>query len=78
MSTESKARSSSDEAILCERERSNQAVLRLLANWCEPEEEQEQREALDGLKRALDEDRLSSRKLFHPIDTIHSTRVIGP
>jgi hypothetical protein len=32
MSTESKARLSSDEAILKERERSNQAVLRLLAS----------------------------------------------
>jgi hypothetical protein len=64
MSAESKARSSNDEAILRERERSNQAVLRLLASWCEPGEEQEQRETLDELKRALDEGRLSGRKLF--------------
>ncbi len=64
MASESKARSSGDEAILRERERSNQAVLRLLANWCEPGEEQEQREALGDLKRTLDEDRLSGRKLF--------------
>lgn len=64
MSTESKARPSSDEAILLERERSNQAVFRLLANWCEPGEEHEQRETLEELKRALDEDRPSGRKLF--------------
>jgi hypothetical protein len=73
MSTESKARPSSDEAILEERERPNQAVLRLLANWSEPGEEQEQREALDELKRALDEDRPSGRKLFRPTETIRST-----
>ncbi len=64
MATESKARPSSDEAILEERERSDQAVLRLLASWCGPGEEQDQREALDELKRALDEDRPSGRKLF--------------
>jgi hypothetical protein len=64
MATESKARSSSDEAILRERERSNRALLRLLASWCEPGEEEEQRETLDELKRALDEDRPSDRKLF--------------
>jgi hypothetical protein len=66
MASESKARSSSDEAILRERERSNEAVLRLLASWCDPGEEQEQRETLEYLKRVLDEDRPSSRKLFHP------------
>lgn len=55
MATESKARSSSDEAILRERERSNQAVFRLLASWCEPgeeQEQQEQQETLDELKCA--------------------------
>jgi len=62
MASESKACTSSDEAILRERERSNQAVFRLLASWCEPSEEQEQQEILGDLKRALDEDRPSGRK----------------
>jgi hypothetical protein len=45
-------------------------VLRLLASWCDPGDEQEQRETLEYLKRVLDEDRPSSRKFFHPTDPI--------
>ncbi len=45
----------------------NEAAIRLLDSWGEPttpEDEAEQRETWDYLKRALDEDRLSYRKLF--------------
>lgn len=64
MSTGSRPLPASDEAILRERERADQAVLRMLASWCEPGEQAEQRDALDELKRALDEDRPVGRKLF--------------
>ncbi len=57
-------RSSPDEAISQERERSNQAVLRLIESWCRPEDESEQRETLADLKRALDGDRPADRKPF--------------
>ena len=45
----------------------NQAWIALLDSWAEgdhQESEQEQREALEWLMRALDEDRPSYRKLF--------------
>jgi hypothetical protein len=77
MATESKARSSSDEAILRERERSNQAVLRVLASRCESGEEKEQRETLDDLKRALDEDRPSGRS-FSRNDRWSESAVLEP
>jgi hypothetical protein len=41
----------------------NQAAIELLRSWRQGDE-QEQRETLAYLKRALDEDRLSDRKLF--------------
>lgn len=41
----------------------NQAVIDLLNAW-EREDAEEQRETLDFLKKALDEDRPSQRKLF--------------
>jgi hypothetical protein len=41
----------------------NQSVIDLLNSW-EQEDEEEQRETLAYLMQALDEDRLSSRKLF--------------
>lgn len=41
----------------------NQAVIALLNAW-EQEDAEEQRETLDLIMRALDEDRPSSRKLF--------------
>jgi len=41
----------------------NQALIALLNSW-EQEGETEQRETLQFLMHALDEDRLSSRKLF--------------
>ncbi len=43
--------------------RRNQAVIALLNAW-EHEDAQEQRETLEFLMRALDEDRPSNRKLF--------------
>src|SRR6478672_1413594 len=44
----------------------NQAAIQLLRSWREVDEEgaREQRETWEFLKRALDEDRLSDRKLF--------------
>jgi hypothetical protein len=41
----------------------NEAAIRLLESWCAGDE-REQRETWEYLKRALDEDRLSDRKLF--------------
>ena len=41
----------------------NQVVIALLYSW-EQEDAEEQRETLEFLRRALDEDRLSSRKHF--------------
>ena len=44
----------------------NQETIRLLESWrnASDEEAEEQRETWEFLKRALDEDRLSDRKLF--------------
>lgn len=43
----------------------NQAAIELLKSWLEnPENVQEQKETWEYLKKALDEDRLSDRKLF--------------
>ncbi len=42
----------------------NQAAIRLLDSWLAEEETQEQKETWELLKKALDEDRLSYRKLF--------------
>jgi hypothetical protein len=64
MAKRPRSRSSTDEAILQERERSDQAVLALIESWCRPECEQELRETLAELKRALDEDRPADRMLF--------------
>ena len=47
--------------------RRHEALVRLLHSWDEEDEEedeQERRETWEQLKRALDEDRLSERKLF--------------
>lgn len=38
----------------------------LIQSWIEEDDPREQRETLEGLVRALDEDRLSNRKLFPP------------
>ena len=42
------------------------AAIELLKSWCEADEEEdkEQEESLKLLKKALNEDRLSDRKLF--------------
>jgi hypothetical protein len=42
----------------------NQAAIRLLRSWREEGDEQEQKETWEFIRRALDEDRLSDRKLF--------------
>ena len=42
----------------------NQAAIALLRSWAEEGDEQEQRDTWEYLKEALDEDRLSDRKLF--------------
>lgn len=42
----------------------NQAAIQLLRRWATEGDEDEQRETFEYLKRALDEDRLSYRKLF--------------
>lgn len=44
----------------------NQALIELLNGWAEgePDEQEEQRETWELLKRALDEDRSSYRKIF--------------
>ena len=50
-----------------QRKRRHEALVRLLHSWDEEDEEedeQERRETWEQLKRALDEDRLSERKLF--------------
>ncbi len=64
MAKKPRPRSSTHEAILQERERSDQAVLRQIETWCRPEDESEPRETLAYLKRALDEGRPADRKLF--------------
>jgi hypothetical protein len=51
----------SDEAL---RRRRHEALVQLFRSWDEEVDEQEQRETWEELKRALDEDRLSDRKLF--------------
>lgn len=47
-------------------ENKTKALIRLLESWNveDEQEQQEQREAWEHLKRALDEDRFSDRKLF--------------
>jgi hypothetical protein len=75
MATRPTPRPSTDEAILQERERSNQAVLRLIESWCGPGEDEEQRETLAYLKRALDEDRPSDRKRFPATGETHTAPV---
>ncbi len=54
------------EARRQEQIRRNQALIELLDEWAHgtAEDQDEQRETWELLKRALDEDRLSSRKLF--------------
>ena len=42
----------------------NAAIIRLLQSWRESDDAAEQRETLAYLMRAIDEDRLSDRKLF--------------
>lgn len=45
--------------------RKNQAAIELLRSWSEDDSDaEEQRETWEYLKQALDEDRLSDRKLF--------------
>lgn len=44
--------------------RKNQALAELLRSWREEGDEEEQKEEWEFLRRALDEDRLSDRKLF--------------
>jgi hypothetical protein len=39
-------------------------AIALLESWCESDDAEEQRETFAYLKRVLDEDRLSERKLF--------------
>ena len=41
----------------------NEKAIQLLESWCH-EDEAEQKETWEFLKQALDEDRLSNRKLF--------------
>ena len=52
-------------AVAAQRKR-NEGALRLLESWrnCTEEEAEEQRETWEYLKRVLDEDRPSYRKLF--------------
>jgi len=52
-----------DDAAPEQRIQRNQALIALLDVW-EQEDETEQRDTLQFLMKALDEDRLSSRKLF--------------
>jgi excisionase family DNA binding protein len=47
-----------------EQARKNQAAIELLDSWLVEGDEEEQRETWEYLKKALDEDRLSNRKLF--------------
>ncbi len=42
----------------------SESAVALLQSWCDEEDSQEQRETWTFLKTALDEDRLSDRKLF--------------
>lgn len=54
------------EARRQEQIRRNQALIALMNEWAEGDtaDQEEQRETWEILKRVLDEDRLSSRKLF--------------
>ncbi len=54
-----------DDALAVQRAK-NEAAIQLLRSWREGDDadEQEQREAWEYLKQALDEDRLSDRTLF--------------
>ena len=45
-------------------EQRREALIELLRRWREEGDEEEQRETWEYLKKALDEDRLSDRKLF--------------
>ena len=47
-----------------DRVQKRQAAVELLTSWLGDGDEQEQREAWEYLRRVLDEDRLSDRKLF--------------
>ncbi len=42
----------------------NDDLLRLLQSWRQDEDEEEQRETWEFLKQALEQDRLSDRRLF--------------
>lgn len=56
-----------ERAALAEQIRKNRAAIELLRSWPEADDEEdavEQRETWEYLKRVLDEDRLSDRKLF--------------
>ncbi len=46
------------------RKQKKEKLTKLFQSWCEDEDETEQRETWEYLKRALDEDRLSDRRLF--------------
>ena len=46
------------------REQKREALIELLRRWREEGDEEEQKETWEYLKKALDEDRLSYRKLF--------------
>ncbi len=47
-----------------EQRQRNQAAIELLRKWVDEGDEEEQRETLEYLQQALDEDRLSNRPLF--------------
>jgi uncharacterized protein YchJ len=47
-----------------EQKKKNQAAIELLRSWRDEGDEEEQRETWEFLKKALDEDRWSYRKLF--------------
>ena len=53
-----------EEQLRQERIQRNQAAIQLLQSWIEEGDEEEQRETGEFLMKALDEDRLSNRKLF--------------
>jgi hypothetical protein len=56
-----------EEAVRIEQIRKNQPAIELLRSWMETKDEDdaaEQRETWEYLKKVLDEDRLSDRKLF--------------
>lgn len=56
----------SSERLVVDQRSKNEAAIRLLRSWREydKEDRQEQKETWEYLKRVLDEDRLSERKLF--------------